>query len=147
MSPYCIKRKPWFHPDIISGHCVDGIGDPTERVVPLRTFERKYGERDQSYGKSNLQNFPKAVHESGRYPLFSVADIRTVHGDRGAPYNLAITPGFMENAAYGVAYHFHNWFIDLKVLRNKYMTYSHSVEKSDSKSLTQIDGDLGIVVR
>lgn len=22
-SPHCIKRKPWFHPDMISGHCID----------------------------------------------------------------------------------------------------------------------------
>jgi hypothetical protein len=49
-SPYCIKKKEWFHPDIISGQCVEGIGDPTERIVPLRTFKRRYGERDLSYG-------------------------------------------------------------------------------------------------
>jgi hypothetical protein len=73
-SPFCIKRNEWYHPDVIlvstdnrsrklliaissnvclvspsldrnKGQCIEGIGDPSERVVPLREFRRKYGGR------------------------------------------------------------------------------------------------------
>ncbi|KAI2501943.1 hypothetical protein MHU86_12496 [Fragilaria crotonensis] len=60
-SPYCIKKLRWFHPDVIGGQCVHGIGDPTERIVPLRTHDRQYGERHDSYGMDNMEEYPEAV--------------------------------------------------------------------------------------
>jgi hypothetical protein len=147
MSPYCINKKPWFHPDIIAGQCVDGIGDPTERVTPLRNYKRRFGERDKSYGMRDLNNYPEAVHKSSRYPLFTGPDIRTVHGDRGYLYNFKDLTGNMITAAYGVAYHFHNWFLDGKVLRHKYLTYAHSDFDVERKTLSQIGGEVDITVR
>ena len=146
-SPYCIKKRQWFHPDIIGGQCVEGIGDPTERVTPLRNFKRQYGERHKSYGRYNLDLYPENFHKSGRYPLFNGNDIRMVQGDRGMPYTFINRPGHRKTAAYGVAYHFHNWFTDLKVLRNKYMTYSHSKSNIMAKTLSEAGGDLDIFVR
>lgn len=147
ISPFCINKKPWFHPDIIAGQCVDGIGDPTERVTPLRNHQRRYGERHKSYGMRDLNNYPEAVHKSGRYPLFTGPDIRTVHGDRGYPYNFKDLTGDMITAAYGVAYHFHNWFLDGQVLRYKYLTYAHSDSDVERKTLSQIGGEVDAAVR
>ena len=147
ISPYCIKKRPWFHPDIVGGQCVDGIGDPTERIIPLRTHQRMYGERHKSYGMRDLNNYPEAVHKSGRYPLFTGPDMRTVHGDRGFLYNFKDLSGDQITAAYGVAYQFHNWFLDVKVLRNKYLTYAHRDEAVERKTLSQIGGELDMSVR
>lgn len=146
-SPYCFKKKEWFHPDIISGQCVDGIGDPTERVVPLRTHRRQYGERDKAYGRYNFDLYPDEVVKSGRYPLFNGPDIRTVHGDRGVPYTLKDRPGDQVTGAYGVAFHFHNWFTDLKMVRNKYLTYAHFDRDIMSKTMSQASEDLDVYVR
>jgi hypothetical protein len=146
-SPYCIKRKEWFHPDIISGQCVEGIGDPTERIIPLRNFKRRYGERDESFGRNNLNVYPEEVHKSGRYPLFNGNDIRGIHGDRGRPYNFIHMPGHGDTAAYGVAYHFHYWFTDSKHLRNMHLTFPHGADRTITmKSLSEAGGDLDIFV-
>jgi hypothetical protein len=146
-SPFCFKKKEWFHPDIINGECIDGIGDPTERVVPLRNFNRRYGERNQKYGAFDNTKYPEQVIQSGRFPLFTGSDIRTVHGDRGYPYSQKDRPGEYETAAYGTAFHFHNWFMDLKVLRNKYLTYAHSDKDIMQKTLSQASEDLDGFVR
>ncbi|KAI2502662.1 hypothetical protein MHU86_11787 [Fragilaria crotonensis] len=145
-SPYCIKRLPWYHPDIIGGRCVDGIGDPTERVTPLRTHKRMYGERHKLYGKTSNMDYPDAVHKSGRYPLFNGPDIRTVPADRGFLYKSKDMTG--DRAAIrGAAYHLHNWFADLKVIRNKYRTYAHGNDGVERLPLSEITDDLDITVR
>ena len=59
--------------------------------------------------------------DSKRFPLWDGRDIREVNGnDIGLtnyvhPYN----DGHGTSAAYGTAYHLHNWFNDLDVLRHK----------------------------
>lgn len=146
-SPFCFKKREWFHPDIINGECVEGIGDPTERVVPLRNFNRRYGERSQQYGAYDNSKYPEDVIKSDRFPLFSGPDIRTVHGDRGYPYSPKDRPGEYETAAYGAAFHFHNWFKDLSVLRNKYLTYAHGDKDIMQKTLSQASEDLDGFVR
>jgi hypothetical protein len=92
-------------------------------------------------------NFPEHVHKSGRYPLLNGNDIRNIHGDRGMPYTFINTPGHGDTAAYGVAYHFHNWFTDSQVLRHKYMTYSHADSDVMTKTLSEAGEDLDILVR
>jgi hypothetical protein len=67
-------------PDLISGECVEGIGDPTERVVPLRTYLRPYGDRHASYGSHDAKVFPNETKEFNRYPLYNGPDIRVVAG-------------------------------------------------------------------
>lgn len=146
-SPYCMKTTLWFHPDFISGQCIDGIGDPTERIVPLRTHERRYGERHPSYGKENNNNYPEAIQKSGRYPLFTGPDFRTVHGHRGFLYrrkDSTLDKAFQESVS-SPAYHLHNWFPNNKVLRHKYRTYGHAAE-NEGKTLSLIHRDVDIAV-
>ena len=146
-SPFCMKKKIWFHPDAIGGQCIDGIGDPTDRVVPLRDHRRRFGERHVSYGKLDSKSFPEAVVKLGRYPLFNGPDFRTVHGDRGHLYNLVNGTAYGANAVIGAAYHLHNWFSDLKIVRHKYMTYGHPDKRVMEKTLSQMAEDLDLMVR
>jgi hypothetical protein len=146
-SPFCLKKDDWFHPDAISGQCVEGIGDPTERVVPLRNYQRMYGERHETFGRFRLDQYPDNVLKSGRYPLFNGPDIRTVVGDRGMPYTWKNNNDHGTIAAYGVAYHFHNWFSDLSDLRRKYLTYAHGDVDIMQKTLSQAGEDLDLFVR
>jgi hypothetical protein len=145
-SPQCIKTREWYHPDIISGQCFGEIGDPTERVVPLRDVDRQYGMRVQSYGKDDPDSFPQAVKDSGRFPLFAGRDVREVAGCRGLT-NYQNRPGHGETAVFSAAYHFHNWFDDFRFLRHKYKTYSHATDKAIKSPLSEITEDLDMMVR
>jgi len=150
-SPYCFRKDPWFHPDIISGECIEGIGDPSERIVPVRMYQRQYGQRSHSYGQYNLEHYPphvmKFMKQSHRYPLFSGTDIRTAHGDRGSLFNYLDRPGEGVTHAYGIAYHFHNWFEDLQELRNKLKTYAHGNYRIMGLRLSEAGEDLDVMVR
>jgi Glycosyltransferase family 17 len=147
ISPFCIRKRLWFHPDAIRGECVDGIGDPTERIIPLRTHQRKYGERDESYGRDKIDSYPEQVRKSNRYPLFTGPDIRVVQGDWLNPFTFKDQPEDAENAIYGAAYHFHNWFENFSTLRNKYATYAHGLAESRRKPLSLVADDIDISVR
>jgi hypothetical protein len=149
-SPECIKHNPWFHPDMLSGQCIQGVGDPTERVVPLRIFRRKYGERTDQYGGRSIEGIRPEVKSLGRWPLFNAADMRIAPGDSGVPSHWIDKNGsFQDNKQeiWGVAYHIHNFFDSLEVLRNKYRSYAHADGMAHTKHLGQLDGDLDVVVR
>jgi hypothetical protein len=149
-SPECIKHNPWFHPDMVSGQCIEGVGDPTERVIPLRVFQRKYGARTEQYGGKSLEGIREEVKKFGRWPLFNGADMRIAPGDSGVPAHWLDKNGqFKDNKQeiWGVAYHLHNFFDSLEVLRNKYRYYAHSDGMAFAKHLGRLDGDLDVVVR
>ena len=127
-SPKCIKKDRWFHPDILVGNCLLGIGDNSGRVSPTRNYNNEYGQRTSDYGKHDYKQYPKDVIENNRYPLWDGRDIRTVNGNSNGL--TSYTEEYIKNqgygrqgentaAAYGTAYHLHNWFNDLEVLRNK----------------------------
>jgi len=68
------------------------------------------------------------------------------------PYNFIDRPGEKQTTAYGVAYHFHNWFTDIGTLRDKYETYAHGSLGNPGfdvyqRSLSQINEDLDVFVR
>jgi hypothetical protein len=113
----------------------------------LRDHHRRYGERALSYGKYDLNAYPDAVRSLGRYPLFNGPDICIVVGDRGLLYDAVDTSLYGEHAVTGVAYHLHNWFPDLSILRKKYMTYGHADKHVMKKTLTQMSEDLDLLVR
>ncbi|KAL3920047.1 MAG: hypothetical protein SGILL_003454 [Bacillariaceae sp.] len=146
-SPYCIKNHDWFHPDLLLGQCIEGIGDPTERVIPLRNYLRQFGQRSNEYGFNDYKNFPAHVKESGKYPLWSGRDIRGASGSDEPLTNYKDTPGHGKSAAYGVAFHLHNWFTDIELVRHKYATYGHGWDDARHINLTDIQEDLDLLVR
>jgi hypothetical protein len=79
--------------------------------------------------------------------LWSGQDIRTVSGSEGPLITYKHTPGHGDTAAYGVAYHLHNWFNDVEVVRHKYATYGHGWDEALTIFLTDIEGDLDLLVR
>jgi hypothetical protein len=129
------------------GQCIEGIGDPTERVVPLRNFRRKFGERTKDYGAEDYQRYPAHVLESKKFPLWSGRDIRTVSGSADPLMTYKETPGHGTTAAYGVAYHLHNWFHSIESIRHKYATYGHGWHEALRINLTDIQEDLDLLVR
>jgi hypothetical protein len=64
-SPLCVQKRYWFHPDLIGGQCIEGIRDPTERMVPLRVHEREFAERHATYGQLDPEDFPDEIKASG----------------------------------------------------------------------------------
>ena len=107
---------------------MDGIGDPTERILPKRNFKRQYGSRTSEYGLYDPNEYPQHVLDSGRFPLWSSRDIREVAGSANGLTEYTNTDTSNVLLA-SVAYHLHNWFDDIAVLRNKYATYGHYDEK------------------
>jgi hypothetical protein len=116
-------------------------------VVPLRNFRRKYGERSVKYGSLDYNNFPPAVLESKKFPLWSGRDIRTVSGTGDPLFTYKHTPGHGVTAAYGVAYHLHNWFDDLETVRHKYTTYAHGNHEAWRVNMSDLDADLDLMVK
>jgi hypothetical protein len=150
-SPKCIKVKPWFHPDIILGNCILGIGDNSGRVTPKRQYHNEYGQRTEEYGHYDYKKYPKDIVENNRYPLWDGRDIRTVSGNEFGLTTYVDDIGSIGDvtgtSVYGTAYHLHNWFNDLDVLRNKYATYGHSSSKAMEYPLSKINKDLDLLVR
>ena len=108
----------------------------------------KYGERERGYGDHGLDDYPDHVIQSGKFPLWSARDIRTIRGTNSGMTNYKNRPGHGDSAAYGAAFHLHNWFTDINVLRNKYQTYAHGKDDINKKILSDFgNGDLDIMVR
>jgi len=149
-SPECIKHKPWFHPDMVSGQCIEGVGDSTERIIPKRAFKRKYGARTKEYGGQSVEDFSEEIRKSGRFPLYNGADMRINPGDSGEPGHWRDKPGSYngkQEEIWGIAYHFHNFFDSLQVLRSKYRYFAHPDHLAFKKHLGQLEYDLDVLVR
>ena len=162
-SPLCVKKKHWYHPDIILGACLAGIGDGAGRAVPERTVSlhrahgggsahdteegrrNTLGQRRSDWAPADPDKYPAHVLANGSFPLWDGRDVRGVSGARGASLSPRAPPG--GEAMYGGAYHLHNWFGDLGVLRRKYATYGHFDARAATWSLARIEGDIGLVVR
>lgn len=127
-SPHCITKNLGFHPDFCLGACVEHIGDQTGRIVPERSYRREYGQRAPGYGSAyngaGGKYFDKVL-PFGRYPLFSGQDFRAVAGSAGLS-NYMEMDGQGKTHQYGTSFHIHNFFNDLEVVRNKYLTYGES---------------------
>jgi len=166
-TPLCIKRKEWYHPDLIPGHCLEGIGDPTGRPIPPRTISlakaldpslpaeqdtgpKVFGRRPNEWGKKHWKSYPQHVKDSGRYPLWNAGDIRTISGTNGKNLNFQdLWPKRQHGttAFFGAAYHLHNWFVDITSLRHKYLTYGHWHSQAEWRPLSLVTHDLGVMAR
>lgn len=151
-SPRCIKTNEWFHPDLILGNCLLGIGDNSGRVTPVREgspHNGMKGERTDEWGLSNYNHYPQDVLDNKRFPLWDGRDIREVNGNKDGltSYVPPYSDGHGTTAVYGTAFHLHNWFDSLEVLRHKYQTYGHALGDATTLPLSKIQDDLDTMVR
>mmetsp|Transcript_16285 Transcript_16285/g.33539 ORF Transcript_16285/g.33539 Transcript_16285/m.33539 type:complete len:571 (-) Transcript_16285:70-1782(-) len=155
-SPLCVKETEWYHPDVILGHCVLGVGDNQGRATPRRVHtiggDRRIpaGARTGNWGATDYKKYPKDVLAYQRFPLWDGRDMREINGNADTLVDFVdeFRPGRVEKkAVYGTSYHFHNWFRDLAVLRHKYQTYGHPNSNAGGLVLSKIQGDLDMMVR
>lgn len=154
-SPLCINEREWYHPDLIIGACIAGVGDPSGRVTPERDFSlpgsnaKTLGYRLEEWGLEDFHNYPKDIVENKRFPLWDGRDIREVAGYEGDLMNFVDREKLAKGkpAVFGAAYHLHNWFTDMEVLRHKYTTYGHADRDAISMPLTDFAGDVNMMVR
>ena len=130
-SPMCLQgRRRWYHPDFVTGECVDMIGDATRH--PPIDRKMKYGAlmRYPNWKNDFLQN------KTLQGPLWDPTDFRMEGGSTARGKNGLHT-----------AFHLHNFFASIPVLRNKYVTYGHPVRDAGSKPLAAVhSGDVGFMV-
>ena len=153
-SPECIKRDAWFHPDLISGECIDGVGDPTNRAVAVRKIDGIHGERTDEYGGRSMNGMRDDIKESGRWPLYNGPDIRLLPGSVEKPAQRHGKRGLYQKGneeIWGVAFHLHNFFDNFSTLRNKYHSYGHGESIGFNGALfvplTQLGPDIDTLVR
>lgn len=137
-TPECITdRRYWFHPDMISGECIETIGNATDREPAPREYGNgKLGRRMEGKGQflKDWEKLPKRT----RYPLWTPADFRSAEGGIQYGEANAAKPGEI----FHTAFHLHNYFSDLAELRHKYKTYGHPVLGADSKALGRLHDDV-----
>jgi len=157
-SPRCIKKYEWFHPDLIMGHCLLGVGDNSGRATPVRSgIDSKHngmvGSRKDDWGLRDYKHYPQDVIDNKRFPLWDGRDIREINGNSDGLLNYVNLDKTQQEAkdqktaVYGTAFHLHNWFNSLEVLRHKYATYGHAYKEAISIPLSKIQGDLDTLVR
>lgn len=116
-SPQCIQKgRRLHHPDIMIGKCIDQIG-----------AIRGSSDKEESHSQSTV---PYPLWGKGeKDQLWKVGDFRMRSGgDQIKGVNGEHT-----------AFHFHNFFNSMSVLRFKYGNYGHAIRGADVKAL----GDLG----
>jgi len=155
-SPLCIKKDEWFHPDVILGNCIVGVGDPSGRATPQREYSppgstaKTLGHRNDGWGLDDYNKYPQDVIDNKRFPLWDGRDIREVSGSADDLTNFVKKSemGHGKTAAFGASFHLHNWFKDTKVLRHKFLTYGHSDRHAMEIPLSNYtDGDVNMMVR
>ncbi len=155
-SPLCIKKYEWFHPDVILGNCIAGVGDPSGRTTPQREYSppgstaKTLGQRDYGWGYADYNKYPQDVIDNKRFPLWDGRDIREISGSADDLTNFVEKRkmGHGKTAVFGASYHLHNWFKDTKVLRHKFLTYGHSDQHAMEIPLSNYtDGDVNMMVR
>eukprot|EP00542_Grammatophora_oceanica_P014514 CAMPEP_0194055236 /NCGR_PEP_ID=MMETSP0009_2-20130614/56044_1 /TAXON_ID=210454 /ORGANISM="Grammatophora oceanica, Strain CCMP 410" /LENGTH=483 /DNA_ID=CAMNT_0038704069 /DNA_START=131 /DNA_END=1582 /DNA_ORIENTATION=- len=147
--PDCRRKEGWYHPDLMIGHCIQGIGDPTDRVAPVRTYKRLEGRRRRGFGRMGPKDFN---YDMTRYPLWGAQDFRDTVGSR-KQYQFSKDkknrPTDPTMGPLGIAYHFHNWFDgSLKTtLRQKYVSYGHANKRFGTVPLSNISKATDLTVR
>jgi hypothetical protein len=140
-SPQCLTQdRRWFHPDIIMGHCIDGIGDPLLHPSAPRESVTSFV-RAPGFGQSCGDWYNEDKIMNNQYPAWSAADFRrTCSGGNHAFLNQSIVhPNPKKDFT---AYHFHNYFIDMNAIRYKYFSYGHPDGNVYTKPITQMSEDI-----
>lgn len=141
-SPECMTaNRRGFHPDMIVGACIEGIGDGKVHPSAPRepgTFLRKPG-----YGGGDCDWSQAKRIKDGKYPLWDMSDFRRTCGG----VMLALdTEAYPDHAEY-TAYHFHNFFTDFNATRFKMKTYGHPNQNAMTRGLEILSNDLKLMYR
>jgi len=141
-SPECISEgQSWFHPDMIVGACVEGIGN--EIMNPKAPRKPGHFLRATGFG-SKCDDWEKETAISdNRYPLWNAADFRRTCGGSMVSLN---TTAFPRHSAY-TAFHFHNFFTGADSIRFKYRTYGHPNAQAYTKRLEDMNNALKMMTR
>ncbi|KAL7525858.1 LOW QUALITY PROTEIN: hypothetical protein ACHAWF_001534 [Thalassiosira exigua] len=130
-GPRCLTKRLGYHPDIIIGECIGGIGNSSMHATPKRTLKGLGWLKD---GYSKPSKFSKLPNDTTHFPLYNGADFRRTGGRLYGGWELH------------AGYHFHNFFPDARALRNKYFTYGHPVGEAMRMNLSEIHEDIKSLV-
>jgi len=135
-SPECItKGRTGFHPDMILGACIEGIGDTTKHAIAPRQAESFL--RTSGLGLPNCNWTLEANYaHNNSYPLWDMSDFRRTCG--GYMLHLKDEPNYGEYTAF----HLHNFFTNFNSTRWKLKTYGHPNPNAEVLPLRELSFDL-----
>ncbi|KAL7537056.1 hypothetical protein ACHAXR_010153 [Thalassiosira sp. AJA248-18] len=146
-SPECVSAEEIYHPALMIGECVDGIGDETLHPRPSRHRNLASNWRNDNYTYNTYYSAlhdasnpppPKRLPSNAYFPLWNAADYRKIPG------------GFFygdDNLPLYVGYHIHNFFDDMGLMRKKYLTYGHAIGDALTKPLSYMNREVNLMVR
>lgn len=140
-SPECITRgRRGYHPDMILGACVEGIGDTAKHAIAPRmprSFLRTPG---LGMPKCNWTLEVNYAHNRS-YPLWDMSDYRRTCGGYMLHLDESAYTKQSKYAEY-TAFHFHNFVKSLNATRFKLKTYGHPHSDADTTRLADLTNDL-----
>lgn len=145
--PDCVSAEEIYHPALMIGECIQGIGNSSLHATPTRNNDRDYSWRTNDYtfhsyysALHDLNNPPppKSLPSNVHFPLFNAADFRRTPG--GYFYG-------NDNVPLYIGYHVHNFFDDISIMRQKYLTYGHAQVDALTKPLGDLNREVNLMVR
>ena len=149
-SPDCVSAEEIYHPALMIGECIEGIGDQDNNDLypkPTRdgnlttqwrtadyTFDTHFSALHDKDNPPPPRTLPKNVY----FPLWNAADFRRNKG--GYFYG-------DDNLPLYIGYHVHNFFDDMSVLRKKYLTYGHKIGDALTKPLSAMNREVNLMIR
>lgn len=146
-SPDCVSAEEIYHPALMIGECIEGIGNSTLHPKPERNNNRSYSWRTNEWTYHSYYSAlhdrnnpppPKTLPSNVHFPLFNAADFRRTPG--GYFYG-------NDNPPLYVGYHVHNFFDNVHVMRQKYLTYGHAQTDALVKPLGDLNREVNLMVR
>lgn len=164
-SPHCITAdRHWFHPDMIIGHCIEGITDKSHIHPPAPRGPGKYEFlRQNGYGGNCGDYELEDQRVNNTYSLWNAADFRRACGgymvsikDKHRSYSWMNDASNDDNSKQHeepknvkldvhTGYHFHNFFSQFKSIRFKYSTYGHADQRANTKPIHEMSNDLNMM--
>jgi len=144
-SPNCVvDNRRWFHPDMLSGQCIDKIGN-AEIHKPGRRKWNGLGARVEGYG-TTPDDYSK-MPDTKMYPLWKPDDFRMLVGGQSlkGPYLKSSNGTWKDHGVTG--FHLHNYFYTSHAIRYKYLTYGHRRPDAFRTPLGQLSQDLELAVK
>ena len=142
----CLRNhtlNQWFRPHVITGECIDRIGDINVHKPGPRVHKvdgEFVGPRLKGYGThgNDYRNMPNI----SMYPLWKAVDFRSTFG---GVVRKEHTKG--KSPMKHTGFHFHNFFDSFAVMRRKYKTYGHPKDDAEEVPLGKIQEDIEVGIR